>query len=180
MAIIIIVNTVFPLGLAAPWLVPILTIGLTVAAIAIDGLFAFLIRRLPERWFDYKKGFFNVNKSERRFYKAIGVKKWRGLVIELGMFTSFSKSHFTDPSNPKYTARFLLESCYGVVIHIVDIIVGFSVMAIYPPVAFRIGLPIAIVNAVLNLLPIFVLRYNTPKIKAVHERNLRRSATKNN
>ncbi len=176
MAVIIALNIVFPTAVAGPWLIVLLTVGLTVAAIAVDGLAAFLIRRLPEHRFDHKKRFFIVKKSEQRFYKFIGVKKWRGLVIELGMFTSFSKSHFTAPNDPQYTARFLLESCYGVVIHIADIIVGFSVMAIYPPMALRIGLPVAIVNAVLNLLPIFVLRYNTPKIKSIHERNLRRSS----
>ncbi len=180
MAMIIALNMMFPVAFIAPWLVVLLTIAATVTAIAVDGLVAFLIRRLPERWFDYKRRFFNVEKSEQRFYKFIGVKKWRKLVIELGVFTNFSKSHFTDPNNPEYTARFLLESCYGVIIHISDIIVGFTVMAIYPPAALRIGLPVAIVNAVLNLLPIFVLRYNTPKIKSIHERNIRRRSSAKN
>ncbi len=179
MAIIVALNIIFPTAIVGPWAIVLLTVGLTVAAIAVDGLAAFLIRRMPERWFDCKKRFFTVKKPEQRFYKAIGVKKWRGLIIELGMFTSFSKSHFSDPNNPEYTSRFLLESCYGVVIHIADILVGFAVMAIYPPMALRIGLPVAIVNAILNLLPIFVLRYNTPKIKSIHERNLRRSSSKN-
>lgn len=152
------------------------TVGLTAAAIAVDGLFAFIIRRLPEKWFDYRLRFYAVKPTERKFYKAIGVKAWRGLVIELGMFTSFSKSRFTDPSNPEYTAKFLLESCYGVVIHIACIAVGFLVMLIYPPFALRVGLPVAAVNAVLNLLPVFVLRYNTPKLKSIHERNLRHAA----
>ncbi len=178
MAVIIILNIVFSSGIG-PWNVVMLTVTMTIAAIAVDGLTAFLIRRLPNDWFDYKKRFFTVKKQEQRFYKAIKVKSWRRFVIELGIFTNFSKSRFTDPSNSDYTARFLLESCYGVVIHIVGIFVGFSVMAIYPPMAWCIGLPVTAVNAILNLLPIFALRYNTPKIKMIHERNLRRNSAKN-
>ncbi len=181
MAAIVAVNLLFP-GARTDlnWLnLSLWTLGLTVGAIAVYGLFAFLIRRLPERWLDYKKPFFTVKKRERKFYKFIGVKSWRGLVIELGIFTSFSKSHFTDPNNPEYTARFLLESCYGVVIHIVCVFIGFVLLAVYPPLALRVALPVAIVNAVLNILPVFVLRYNTPKIKSIHERNLRKSRSEN-
>lgn len=147
----------------------------TLAAIAVDGLFAFIIRRLPSAWFDYRHAFFKVSKGERKLYKLLRVKSWRGLVIELGVFTSFSKSRFSEPSNPIYTARFLLESCYGVVIHIACVIVGFGVLPIFPSYALSIGLPVATVNAFLNILPIFVLRYNTPKIRSVHERNLRKA-----
>ena len=151
---------------------------LTVAVILIDGLFAFIIRRLPERYFDYRRKIYRVEKKERKFYKAIGVKSWRGLVLDLGMFTSFSKSRFSKPDDPLYTGRFLLESCYGVIIHVVCVIVGFSVMAIIPRHALGMGLPVALVNAVLNILPIFVLRYNTPKIATIHERNLRKKSKK--
>ena len=60
-------------------------------------------------------------------------------------------------------------------IHAVGVAVGFAVLAIFPRHAVGMGLPVALVNAVLNILPIFVLRYNTPKIANIHERNLRNS-----
>ncbi len=173
MAVIIIVNTA--LGAATLGFSAFAVTLLTVSVIAIDGLFAFIIRRLPERFFDYRFKLYRVPKRERKFYKAIGVKSWRGLVLELGLFTSFSKSNFSSPNDPEYTARFLLESCYGVVIHAVGVAVGFAVLAIFPRHAVGMGLPVALVNAVLNILPIFVLRYNTPKIANIHERNLRNS-----
>ena len=176
MAVIIALNTVFDaatLGFSA-----LAVTVLTVSVIAIDGIFAFIIRRMPERLFDYRLKLYIVPKKERKFYKAIGVKAWRGLVLELGLFTSFSKSHFSSPNDPEYTARFLLESCYGVVIHAVGVIVGFAILAIFPAHALGMGLPVALVNAVLNILPIFVLRYNTPKIANIHERNLRNSEKK--
>lgn len=181
MASIVALNLLFPGSRTdLNWInLSLSTLGFTLGAIVVDGISAFIIRRLPYRWFDYKSRFFTVSKKERLFYKGIGVKSWRSLVLELGVFTSFSKSHFTDPSDPKYTARFLLESCYGVAIHVVGVFVGFLLLAVHPPLSLRVALPVAIVNAALNLLPIFVLRYNTPKIKSIHERNLRRSAREN-
>lgn len=176
MALIVLFNSLFPGDTGLLWYQFLLwTAVMTVGAIAIQGFCAFIIRRLPEKLFDYKRRFFRVTAREKRFYKAIGVKKWKDLVIELGMFTSFSKSKFSDPSDPAYTARFLLESCYGVVIHISCIFTGALAMFIYPPLTLRVGIFVAIVNAFLNILPIFVLRYNLEKIAKIHERNLRRS-----
>lgn len=175
MALIVLFNSLFPGNTGLVWYQFLLwTAVMTVGAIAIQGFFAFIIRHLPEKFFDYRKKFFRVTAKEKRFYKAIGVKKWKDLVIELGMFTSFSKSSFKDPSDPAYTARFLLESCYGVVIHISCIFTGALAMFIYPPLTLRVGIFVAIVNAFLNILPIFVLRYNLEKIAKIHERNLRR------
>lgn len=176
MALIVLFNSLFPGDTGLSWYVFLLwTVVMTAAAIAIQGFFAFLIRRLPERWFDYKRPFFKVSPREKRFYKAIGVKKWRHLVIELGIFTGFSKSRFTDPSDPEYTGRFLLESCYGIVIHLSCIVTGSLAMFVYPPLTLRVGVFVAAVNVLLNALPIFVLRYNVEKIAKIHERNLRRS-----
>ena len=176
MALIVLFNSLFPGDTGLAWYQFLLwTAVMTVCAIAIQGFFAFIIRRLPEKLFDYRKKFFRVTAKEKCFYKAIGVKKWKDLVIELGMFTSFSKSSFSDPSDPAYTARFLLESCYGVVIHISCIFTGALAMFIYPSLILRVGIYVAIVNAFLNILPIFVLRYNLEKIAKIHERNLRRA-----
>ena len=41
------------------------TVILTAAVIALDGLFAFLIRRLPEKFFSHKRTFFTVSQKEK-------------------------------------------------------------------------------------------------------------------
>ena len=181
MTAIVVLNLLFPgTRTDLSWIsLTVSTVCFTLGAVVLDGVSAFIIRRLPAKWFDYKSSLFTVTKKERIFYKAIGVKSWRSLVLELGVFTSFSKKHFAAPGDPKYTERFLLESCYGIVIHIVGVFIGFILTALYPALSLRVALPVATVNAVLNLLPIFVLRYNLPKIKSIHERNLRRSAREN-
>ena len=40
----------------------------TVSVIAYDGITAFLIRRLPEKWFAAGKKAFDVSRKEKRFY----------------------------------------------------------------------------------------------------------------
>ena len=146
----------------------------TVAVIALDGLGAFLIRRLPERWFTRGKKIFSVSKRECRLWKAIGVRKWKDIIPELGLFTGFRKNKVYDPQNNEYVARFLMESNYGVVIHVVNALTGPLILFLYPlAVAPCIGVPVAAVNFVLCLLPVCALRYNTPKLEALYTLNER-------
>lgn len=48
---------------------------------------------------------------------------------------------------------------------------GFAVMLFLPFNFYvTIGLPVALVGFVLNIMPLMVLRYNTPKLKVAYER----------
>ena len=49
------------------------TILFVVASVIIDGLVAFIIRRLPYKWIRSQSKFFNVSKKEVRFYDKIGI-----------------------------------------------------------------------------------------------------------
>ena len=150
---------------------------LTAAVIAVDALFALLIRHLPARWFRYDRRLFRVGHGESRFYQAIAVKRWKGIVPDLGCFTSFPKQRLTAPSDPAYTERYLLEAAYGIVIHAVNIPTGFLILLLLPDYAWTVALPVACVNLALSLLPLFLLRSNFPTIARLHRRNLKRSVT---
>ena len=150
----------------------LLTVWLGILAVVlIDGVFAFLVRRLPERWFSPANAFFSVTERERRLYRRLGIHRWKAYVPELGCFTGFHKDHLRDPFDRAYTARFLMESHYGVVGHIAGAVLGFSIMFLpfLPPL--RIALPIAVINLILNLLPTMILRYNTPALLRLYRRN---------
>ncbi|MBQ8211097.1 MAG: hypothetical protein IJZ27_01025 [Treponema sp.] len=59
--------------------------------------------------------------------------------------------------------------------------IGFTVIFIFPlKFAWLVGVPVAIVNLVLNFMPIMILRYNTPKLKVLHKRALRNQQNKQN
>ena len=136
-----------------------------IAVIAIDGVFAFIIRRLPEKWFSYDKKIWNVSKAECNFYEKLGIKLWKDKILELGVFTSFSKKTIANPDSKEYMARFILESNYGAIIHIANAIFGFLVIFCFPlKLVLCFGLPISIVNAILSLLPYMILRYNIPRL----------------
>ncbi len=152
---------------------------LTVAVIAIDGVFAFIIRRLPGRWFSHESSLCSVPHAESDLYRRLGVRKWRDKIPELGMFTGFHKDHIYEPTNNEYLKRFILEANYGAVIHFVCVPVGFLILLTVPPSeALMCGIPVAVINMVLNLMPAFVLRYNVPKLISLMKLNDRRRAKK--
>lgn len=158
----------------------IATIIFTVLSLIIDGLVAFIIRRLPSKYFIGEQKIFNVSKKELRFYDKIGIKKWKEKVPELGGFTSFHKNKISDPHNNEYLERFILEACYGIVIHFVSFFTSFLIILLdykmfigKSYIGLTIGLPVALINAVLIVLPTFILRYNLPRLKTLHKLNLR-------
>ena len=53
----------------------------------IDALTAFLIRRMPERWFAPEAKFFSVSPTERKFYRRIKINSWKKYVLQLRNLT---------------------------------------------------------------------------------------------
>ena len=86
--IIILVNTLLAGDF---WLTALFSVLGTVSVIAYDGITAFLIRRLPEKWFAPEKKVFGVSRFEKRVYSKLKVKRLASFVPELGGFTNFHK-----------------------------------------------------------------------------------------
>ncbi len=149
-------------------LVPLI-IGTAVAPIALiawDGIIATFIRRaLPNKWYDYKVEWRKVSQKECKFYDALHIKAWKDKVLELGVFTSFSKKKIANPRSREYLEQFILECNYGWSIHLWNSILGFALIFCYPA-AFRLPviLPACIINFVLGMLPFMILRYNLPRL----------------
>ena len=145
-----------------------------IAVIAWDGLMAFLIRRaLPMSWFSPGKKIFNVSKKEKKFYQSIKIKSWKDKIPELGGFTSFHKNELSSSNDVEYLKRFIIESNYGVVIHIENALLGFMIFLIPMCSAPSIWIPIFAVNLVLSMLPVFVLRYVTHTLNRLYEKQIK-------
>ena len=157
------------------WQAVLSTVLGTASVIAWDGVQAFLIRRLPEKAFAPSRRAFAVSKRERAFYRRIRINEWKDLIPELGGFTNFHKSEFTSPSDPAYLGRFLLESNYGVAIHVCNALLGFLIVALPWCSVPSIALPIALVNLVLSLLPVAILRFNTAPLRNLYARSLKKA-----
>ena len=170
--IIALANTIFSFSfelLAAN----LLAVGIgVVAIIAQDGITALIIRRLtPRSWYLPHKRFFNVSSRERKFYTKIKIKKWKDSVPELGLFTGFSKSEIKEAEDAEYLGRFLVESNYGVIIHIANAVFGFVIAFIPICSAPSIWIPIFAVNFVLSILPVAILRYTSHTLSKLYQRS---------
>lgn len=152
------------------------TFGLTWLAVAlivlIDAIVAVVCRLLPASFASPERKIFAVSKQEKLFYERLKIRKWKDKIPEIGHLTGFRKNRLTEPNNPAYLRRFLLENCYGEIVHAVSVPCGFAILAFhgFTKTWISLALPVAIVNAVLNILPICVLRYNYYKLKILEKR----------
>lgn len=156
------------------WIVAVVVVVAVIIEILIDLILAGIVHIIKDKHFREENKLFVVSKKERQFYEKIGIKKWKDKVLELGAIGGFSKSKLTDANNLAYIDRFLIESYKGIVTHITNIVFGFLIMLI-PPIKWSlcVGLPVALVNFFLGMLPIFILRYNIPKLQVAKKRLLR-------
>ncbi|MBR5401521.1 MAG: hypothetical protein IK102_06895 [Treponema sp.] len=139
---------------------------LPIALIAWDGVIATFIRRaLPNRWYDYKVEWRKVSAKECKFYDALKIKAWKDKVLELGVFTSFSKKKIENPRSREYLEQFILECNYGWSIHLWNAILGFALLFVYPrQIMFTVTIWTCLINFVLSMLPFMILRYNLPRL----------------
>lgn len=177
-AVAIITSVGFILGGVYTLLALAARLGITLLYVAavfvIDGVTAFIIRRLPEKWFAPLSVAFGVCKWERNLYRRSKIIVWKRFVPEWGCFTGFHKDKLRAPKDSDYIARFLLESNYGVAGHLAGALLGFAIIFIPLASPFTVAIPVAVVNALLSLLPTAVLRSNTPALRGLYLRNLNR------
>lgn len=156
------------LGYQASFLETLLfTVLAIVTIIIVDGLVATVCRLLPKKCANYTDKFYQVSKKEKGFYEKLHIRAWKDKIPEIGHFTGFRKNKIAQPQSIEYLERFLLEACYGELGHLCIIPIGFAILALFfiGETWVALAIPVAIVNAILNLLPVFVLRYNRYKLE---------------
>lgn len=158
------------------WLVIVLTYALFALMIGIEALIAWIIHRLPAKVMDPYLKRNKVFSWERRFYEATGIKTWKKGVPDTGQLCDFKKDELKG-TDTEYLYKFLVEACYADKIHFWMGLGGFLVIPcafFAPPLMLSICLPMAIISLVMNFLPMFIQRYNRPKLMKVYERNLKK------
>ena len=177
MAIISVLNIAFS---TAPWYYVIISvIWCTALQFGLDGAIAIIINKMPDEWFGLDKKIYRVSKKEINIYKKLRVREWKDKVWELGGLGGFSKKNLTDPNNPEYIEKFIIECNKGVMTHKLSYPIGFLAMLTLPgTLALTIALPVALVYVFLNFLPTTILRYNTPMLTSVLKRLRRKEAKK--
>lgn len=149
-----------------------------VTIILVDGLVATVCRLLPKRFACSSDKFYQVSQKEKKFYEKLKIRKWKDKIPEIGHFTGFRKNKIADPQSVEYIERFLLEACYGELGHLWIMPVGFVILALFfiSETWIALAIPVAIINAILNLLPVFVLRYNRYKLEILRKNLLKKQA----
>lgn len=155
----------------------------TMLVIAIDAVTASVARwLLPKRCADFEKRIYLVGAREKAFYEKIRIRKWKEKIPELGHCTGFRKNKIANPKDGAYIRRFLIEICYGELGHFFSCITGVGTLLLPMPVkgARAIATAVSFVNAVLNILPFFVLRYNSYKLRILLKQVEKRQKTLKN
>lgn len=148
----------------------------TVMVMLADALTATVCRLLPASFANPEKQFFQVSAEEKKFYEKLKIRKWKDKVPEIGQFTGFRKNKIDDPKSIEYLDRFLLEICYGEVGHIASCFTSFSILFLFPvyKLWFAIAIPVATVSLLMNLPSLFILRYNSYKLRVLRKNNLKK------
>lgn len=176
MALISAVNIAF--GTAAWYYVLISVVWCTALQFVLDGVVAFSVRMTPDRLYGIDNPLFHITEWEKELYKRLRVRSWKDKVWELGGLGGFSKKSMTSTKDPEYIKKFIVECNRGVATHRLSYPVGFvAMLTLKGTCVFTVALPVALVNLYLNILPTLVLRYNTPKLKTLYERLLKKNGT---
>ncbi len=161
----------------------------TALEFGLDAVIAWLTRLLPEGAVDPFRRIYRVAKWEKKFYKKMGIVKWKDKIPEAGgILAKFQKKKVLDFHDNEYIMRFMRESVYAEIMHVLSAIAGLAIPALcalrllwpdaVPQVywGLRIALPVALVNFVLQVLPVMVQRYVRPQLMSVYVRNQKRAA----
>lgn len=157
------------------YLIVLFVIVSVIGVIAIDGIVAAIIHKMPKKWFDPHKKKYKLKAGEKKFFNFIKIRKWKDKIPEIGEMTcNFSKGSIENPDNPEYLYSFLIEMGYAESIHFTSCLIGFLVIFIIPLKYFYfIGIPVGVINIGFNILSALIQRYNRPKLLILYERKLR-------
>ena len=140
----------------------------------IDALVAILVRFLPKKLVNPFNKIYNVHKWESKLYVRLGIRKWKDLISESGKaLTGFGKRQVENIKDNEYLYKFMEETVYAEVLHLISAFLGFLVVIVNIKLWLIVGIPLAIFNLILQILPVMVQRYNRPKLMLAYKRNQR-------
>ena len=172
-AIIAVCNVMFNTSMSTSFVI-LATILSVVAVVIVDAIIALIVSRTSDKKFNVQAKIYNISKRTSKFYEWLKIKSWKDKVVELGALNHFRKNKIKDPNNNEYLNKFLIESAKGIWVHLLSMFLGFLIIFILPlKYSYCIGIYVAFVNLVLNLLPLMILQYNIPKLKVMIKYNNR-------
>ena len=127
------------------------------------------MRLLPKRLYNPFAKFYQTRPWQTNVCLALGVRRWKDKVPELGKLGGFRKDHL-DNLNPDYLYHFLQEAAFGEAEHWVSVLMSWTIFLIPMPYRLTVGLPYCVLNIILNTMSAMIQRYLRPKMIAVYRR----------
>ena len=151
-----------------------------VLMVAIDAIVALIVHSVPEEKIDPFKKIFVASNKERKFYEKLGVRVWKDIIPESGKaLAGFDKRQVEKPNDNTYILKFLRETCYAGIMHVISIFACFVVFA-FMPYKLSIVLPVVLTNVFLQVLPVIVQRYNRIRLISLYYFNKRHQEREQN
>ena len=146
----------------SPWFCAYYPLLIILVYFALDTLAALLCRLIPRRKINVESKLIKPMQFERKFYEALGVKRFKDKIPELGgAFTGFSKNELNG-DEPEYYAQFIRET-------VLCILFSIAVPFICNAYVFNFAFPMFFLNLYFNILPIMVQRYNRPRLYSIYK-----------
>lgn len=137
---------------------------------------AYAVRVLPTRV--YKMRLFTTTTSiEQQLWTYLRVHRWKDMLPEWGHIFRFQKRSLHQLS-PAYVERFIQETQYAELGHLLMAICGFFCIPLNPPSQYVMALCCALVNVCIQLPFCVIQRYNRPRLIRLHERLLHAKTSK--
>jgi len=151
-----------------------------VLMVAIDAIVAIIVHSVPEEKINPFNKIFVASNKERKLYEKLGVRVWKDIIPESGKaLAGFDKRQVEKPNDNTYILKFLRETCYAGIMHVISIFACFVVFA-FMPYKLSIVLPVVLTNVFLQVLPVIVQRYNRIRLISLYYFNKRHQEREQN
>lgn len=134
--------------------------------------FAGILTHLPQstqrKWFDHRRARFAVSAGEMRWYRRIGLPKWKDRLPQFNR--DFDKRHLRKSLSEEYLEEFIFNTCRAEVIHVGIAELGylsllFCLLCGDPAANLPLFAAIATVIGICNLPFSMIQRYNRNRME---------------
>lgn len=146
----------------------------------VQGLVGFISAHIPKRLINPQRKIYQTRKWEKEgsvYQRWFHIKDWKPLIFDAGRIfqKDFHKDH-VDVNDPQHLERWIMETCRAEWCHWVTFIFIFPLFSFNPPGLMYIWI---LYDALLNLVPIIVQRYNRPRLMRLLKRLTRLPIARN-
>jgi len=148
---------------------------ITLTLFLLDVIAASLCRLIPKKKINIHSKIYKTFGFEKAFYERLGIRWWKNKIPELGgKLEGFSKSNISGDS-PEYFEMFIKLSITGEITHHFCILLSVVTFFIFSSFILTFTLPLFLVNVYFNILPVFVQRYNRPKLYKIYLKKIEKN-----